>query len=841
MGVSKSLLSHISDGYTKCKDGCRWLSRVEEAEVKVEKLKNSSSQEIGKLCLGGFCSKNLKINDEFGESLTKMLEEVSTLTNEGEFTRMTGTILEDRPDERPCETMVGSESTFHEVWRCLVEEQVGIIGLYGMGGVGKTTLLNKINNRFREMPNDFVVIWVTVSRSLQLENIQNTIGRKIGLFDDSWREKSMEDKALDILRILSKNKFALLLDDIWEQIDLKKIGVSPPSSENKSKVVFTTRLIEVCGKMGADQQFKVECLRNEDAWDLFESKVGDVTLNSDPEIPELAELVAEECGGLPLALVTVALAMARENTPEEWERAVVVLKRLAHEFSGMEDQVFLFLKFSYDHLPTDTIRSCLLYCSLFPEDHSISRKGLIDCWISEGVLDDRNGIQNEGYRNINVLIRACLLEEAENNHVKMHDVIRDMALWIATKVEKESGSFYVQTGAELTEMPEIEEWENVRRISVIENKIESLEIIPTCPCLKTLFLNNNHLKMISGNFFQSMPSLKVLNLSNNPSLSDLPSEISMLVSLQHLDLSGTAIKELPQELKSLVELKCLNLEHTCQLQAIPHHLISNFLKLQVLRLWECGSSNEVAEASVLFNDAESLVEELLCLQHLNMLSINLKSDHAFETFFKSKKLQNCTQSLCLQSLPRQNCLKALVANLKQMDTLKIMDCKCLAELQLDCSGEMGRLREACGFRSLHTVNISSCPKLSDLTWLVIAPNLKCLVVSSCSNIKDIFCDKKISDIPEKIRKTIPFAKLEFLELQQLKNLKSIYWNAMPFRHLKEIKVIGCPKLKKLPLDFNSAKERKIDIEGEQDWWDRLQWVDPVFSTLFQKFLVRTDD
>ncbi|TXG68061.1 hypothetical protein EZV62_009336 [Acer yangbiense] len=329
-----------------------------------------------------------------------------------------------------------------------------------------------------------------------------------------------------------------------------------------------------------------------------------------------------------------------------------------------------------------------------------------------------------------------------------------------------------------------------------------------------------------------MPSLTVLNLSDNP-LTNLPSDISTLVSLQHLDLSCTAIKELPQELESLRELKCLNLEDTCQLQTIPRRPISNFSKLQVLRLWECGSSGQAPEDSVLFNGAESLTEELLCLQHLNMLSITIKSDHAFETFFKSKKLQNCTQSLCIQSLPQQNCLNALVVDLKQMDTLKIMDCKCLAELQLDCSADMGSIREARGFRSLHTVNISSCPKLRDLTWLVLAPNLKCLVVSSCSNIKDIFCDKKIVDIPEKIRKTIPFAKLEFLDLQRLQNLKSIYWNAMSFRHLKEIKVIQCPKLEKLPLDFNSAKEHKIEIKGEQDWWDRLQWVNPAIQNAFQ--------
>ncbi|KAK0599104.1 hypothetical protein LWI29_002411 [Acer saccharum] len=809
-----------------------WLSRVEAAEDEVDKLNNDGPQEIDKLCLGGFCTNNLKSSNGFGERVTRMLEEVAALKTEGDqFTQVTEKRLEGLPDERPCEIMIGSESTFHEVWRRLVEDQVGIIGLCGMGGVGKTTLLKKINNRFREMPNDFTVIWVTVSRSPQIENIQNTIGRKIGLFDGSWGEKSIEDKATDILRILNQKKFALLLDDIWDRVDLETIGVPPPDSTNKSKVVFTTRRIGVCGIMRADQDIKVECLRHEDAWELFKSKVGDGTLNSHHEIPDLAEIVTEECGGLPLALVTVAPAMSRSNTPEEWDLAIDVLKRLAYEFSDMEDKVFHLLKFSYDHLHDNAIRSCFLYCSLFPENHPISRKELIDCWISEGILEDRNGMQNEGYRNINDLVRACLLEEAEDNCVKMHDVIRDMALWIATKVEKENGSFFVRTGIGLTEIPEIDEWESIRRMSVIENKIDSLVMIPTCPRLETLFLNSNDLKMISGNFFLSMPSLTVLNLSNNLSLTNLPSEISSLVSLQHLDLSRTAIKELPQELESLRELKCLNLERMSQLQTIPRRLISNFSKLQVLRLWKCGSSSRATDDSVLFN-AEFLTEELLRLPHLNMLSITLKNDHAFEIFFNSGKLQNCTQSMCLQSLRHQNCLKALVTDLKKMDTLKIKDCERLAELQLDCSGVLGPTRETRGFRNLHTVKVSSCPKLRDLTWLVLAPNLKRLVVSSCSNIKDIFCDKEFADYPEKIKKSIPFAKLEFLEMQYLQNLKSIYWNAMPFRHLKKIKVIRCPKLEKLPLDCNSAKECKIVIEGEQDWWEKLQWVDPAIQNVF---------
>ncbi|KAF8388124.1 hypothetical protein HHK36_026790 [Tetracentron sinense] len=79
----------------------------------------------------------------------------------------------------PSRPTVGMDLIFENVWRCLIEEdQVRIIGLYGMGGVGKTTLLKKINNEFDDRgTNDFdVVIWVVVSKESNVRMVQKTIG-----------------------------------------------------------------------------------------------------------------------------------------------------------------------------------------------------------------------------------------------------------------------------------------------------------------------------------------------------------------------------------------------------------------------------------------------------------------------------------------------------------------------------------------------------------------------------------------------------------------------------------------------------------------------------------------
>ncbi|KAI9159821.1 hypothetical protein LWI28_002252 [Acer negundo] len=828
-----------------------WLTRVQAVEAEVDELLKLKSQEIERLCFGGFCSKNCMSSYKFGKKVVKKLKVVSVLKGEGGNFQV---LAERAPcplvDERPIEPTVGLESTFDQVWRCLMEEKVGIIGIYGMGGVGKTTLLTQINNKFIQMQYDFdVVIWIVVSKDLQLEKIQETIGKKIGLVDDqSWKNKSFEEKAIEILKCLRKKKFVLLLDDIWELVDLTEIGVPQlPSFETASKVVFTTRFIDVCGQMGAHEKFEVKCLTDGEARKLFHKKVGSEVLNSHADIPKLAETLINECGGLPLALITIGRAMACMKTPQEWEYAIEVLRTSASKFTGME-KVYSRLKFSYDSLPNDTIRSCLLYCCLYPEDYSISKTDLIDCWIGEGFLNEYDGsrARNQGYYIIGVLLHTCLLEdvclleeEKSDDYIKMHDVIRDMMLWIAcenSKIEEdEKEKLLVCAGAGLTKAPEVEKWARVRQVSLMENQIKYFSETPTCPHLLTLFLNSNRLQSITSDFFNFMPSLRVLNLSKNLSLFELPSGISKLVSLQHLDLSKTNIKRLPKELEALSNLKCLNLENTYSLSTIPRHLIKKLSALRILRLFKC---NFLIES----DDSQFFVEELCCLEHLNVLTISLKNSKDLQQLLRSQNLQTSTQSLCLKRFYDSKSLTvSSLAEMKNLDRLHLYECCDLEELTIDCKWKVQSIHDSHIFYNLHTVDIYSCFKLRDLTWLALAPNLKRLRILF-SHMEEIISVGKIGEVSEMMGIAQPFEKLEFLELRYLRKLKCIYWNPLPFQQLKEIRISDCPELKQLPLNSDSAKERKnIVIVGEKSWWKKLQWEDQATENAFLPCFESIDD
>lgn len=82
---------------------------------------------------------------------------------------------------------------------------------------------------------------------------------------------------------------------------------------------------------------------------------------------------------------------------------------------------------------------------------------MVDFWICEGFLDEYDGIaaRNQGYCIVGTLLHACLLEEEEGKRVKMHDVIRDMALWIASTFENKNEKFLVLAGVGLTAAPSV--------------------------------------------------------------------------------------------------------------------------------------------------------------------------------------------------------------------------------------------------------------------------------------------------------------------------------------------------------------------------------------------------
>lgn len=199
---------------------------------------------------------------------------------------------------------------------------------------------------------DFV-IWVVVSKELQVEKIQSEIARKAGLDGDEWKQKEKSQKVDVIYNFLRKKRFMLFLDDIWEKVDLVETGIPFPTRKNQCKVPFTTRSKAICTHMGVEEPMEVKCLSENDAYDFFQKKVGQITLKSDPGIPELARKVAKKCCGLPLALNVVGEAMSCKRTLQEWCHTIDVLTSYAVEFSCMKDKILLLLKYSYDNFKVE--------------------------------------------------------------------------------------------------------------------------------------------------------------------------------------------------------------------------------------------------------------------------------------------------------------------------------------------------------------------------------------------------------------------------------------------------------------------------------------------------------
>ncbi|KAI3919109.1 hypothetical protein MKW98_016662 [Papaver atlanticum] len=322
-----------------------WLQRVQALEIEVQKILDDNEAIKNQGGCYFFCwgRKNCWSAYKLGKLVFLKKIVVEGLLSGGNFQDVTYRCQPDPLQQIPTVEVVGMEEKFNEVLESLISEgnHVRIVGLYGMGGVGKTTLLHKVNNHFSEKEQFDVVIFIVVSKDLNLKSIQNHIGKKLGV---SWRGETevteLYDRAQNIFKVIENKKFLLLLDDIWEGFDLEIIGISKNSMQiTGSKIILTTRNKQVCGFMEADKRIKIECLDEDQAWSLFEQKVKQEALSCHPDVPEVARKIAKECRGLPLALIAIGRSMSSKTDLQEWQHALHTLRKSASQFSGMVFQL----------------------------------------------------------------------------------------------------------------------------------------------------------------------------------------------------------------------------------------------------------------------------------------------------------------------------------------------------------------------------------------------------------------------------------------------------------------------------------------------------------------------
>ncbi|CAN7098305.1 unnamed protein product [Brassica rapa subsp. narinosa] len=467
---------------------------------------------------------------------------------------------------------------------------------------------------------------------------------------------------------------------------------------------------------------------------------------------------------------------------------------------------------------------------MFPEDHFFGKVRLIEHWICEGFIDEkerRERALNLGYAILGTLVRASLLEEAGNSsYLKIHDVVRDMGQWIASDLGKHKERCIVQTDIGLCEIPKVKKWKDVRKMSLMGTSIEKISESsppPDCPELTTLLLGRNaRLTTISGDFFWSMPRLLVLDLSRCYNFNGLPEQISRLSSLRCLDLAQTQIDRLPvgfQELKMLIHL---NLEET---KVVSCDGISNLSRLRTLKL---------AESQVWLD--MSLMRELQLLKHLEFVSINICSSLVGKLLLYDPRVGRCIQYINIEDRPEEESMQVFV--LPAMDTLRRINIWKYGGREIEVV-EKTPLNKSptilqC-FSNLVEVRIGTCDGLKDLTWLLLAPNLTSLCVLQSKQLEEIISKDKAASILEETRNdtVVPFNNLKIIFLADLPELKSIFWSALPFERLKYFSVMECLKLRKLPLDSKSIlKVEEFDFHCEEEWIQGIEWEDEATRNRF---------
>ncbi|GLT32385.1 hypothetical protein SLA2020_070560 [Shorea laevis] len=544
-----------------------------------------------------------------GRRVRQKIQDVREIYDRGSFPE--GLVIERSPAigiTLPTENMVGEVNVKEKICEYLMGHEVGIIGVCGIGGVGKTTVMKHIHNELLNEASRFKkVVWVTVSHPLNVFRLQDAIARAMNL--SNWQDELDElNCASRLMKVMKTVKYALILDDVWDKFALHRIGIPEPTMENGCKIVITSRSIDVCNYLKC-QVVKVPPLPEQESLNLFLDKVGQDVLRI-PKLEEILKLMVAECAGLPLAIVVIAGSMRGVQDISEWRNALRELRQCVVDTEkDSEDEIFKRLKFSYDRLPNSSIQEGFLYCSLHPEDWMIRRQDLIEAWICEGIVEklrSRREMHDKGNAILNRLLNCCLLEEAYAKAcVKMHDVVRDMALRI-----KSTGPsrFMVKAGMRLTEIPNEDEWNgDLNKVSLMKNEISYIpqNMSPKCLMLSTLILEGNEgLRQISECFFTNMPLLKFLDLSRTgievlpnsicnleyltalilcgcKSLKRMPS-LSKLKALKKLDLDGAGLCEAPAGIEMLENLEYLDL-YCPTLRVPPRGKISKLFRLQYLR------------------------------------------------------------------------------------------------------------------------------------------------------------------------------------------------------------------------------------------------------------------
>ncbi|XP_044505697.1 disease resistance protein RPP2B-like [Mangifera indica] len=633
--------------------------------------------------------------------------------------------------------LIGVESAIKEIESLLKigSNDVCIVGIWGLGGIGKTSISRAIFNKYLSY----------FEGSFFAENVREELDnhRRLTALHQKLLFKILEDRYANIRLTLTKERLArkkvfIVFDDVISLNQIENLIGDPKCFGLGSRIIITSRDKQVLNNCGTDKIYKLEELVDYEALQLFNRFAFKHNRYAIKEYKELSEKIITYAKGVPLALKVLGSSLSGK-TKQEWEGEVNKLERSPPK--DIQDV----LKISFDGLDYEEKELFLdIACIFKGENRNLVISVMDSCGCSTEI-------------GLSVLIDKSLII-VSNYKITMHDLLEEMGKEIVRQESVENPGkrsrlfhhkdiYHVLTRNKGTEA--------IKGICLDVSQVGEIHLTPHAfskmPNLKYLKVYSSHYEEDFNELygFQDVESvfaeLKYLfwpryawttlplkfHLENLVALEMLESNIEQLwpgvqvfICYYFDEIKAHCEFKISYMLISMVNLICLisfSLQNIVNLKRINLNYFEHLL--------ECPNLSLAKNLETLdLEGCTSLTEIHSSIQYLNKLS--------------TLNLRYCTSLCCIPSAICSKSLRKVVfTDCSNLDTVPSLSCN-VEELRLDGTTIRELLSSIENLSKLVTLSLGNCTRLESLpSGICKLKSLECLILSGCL---------KLTSFPEEI-------------------------------------------------------------------------------------------
>ncbi|TVU02206.1 hypothetical protein EJB05_52302 [Eragrostis curvula] len=704
------------------------------------------------------------------------------------------------------DNLVGNEDNKRQLTEWLYSDEHGttVITVSGMGGLGKTTLVRNVYEK--EKIKFAAHAWIVVSQTYDAVELLRKILRKQMEYPEQSQlaDFDADDLKVKIKERLKDRKLLLVLDDVWNQDAFTQIGDTLQNLK-ASRVIITTRLEQVATLAQPTRQLKLKPLERIDAFALFCRKAfyNRMECKCPHDLQNLANTIVDRCQGLPLAIVSIG-GMLSSLPPTEyvWNE---IYKQLRDELAN-HTHVSAILNLSYHDLPGE-LRNCFLYCSLFPEDHRLTRESLVRLWVAEGfaVRKEESTAEEMADRYLRELIQRNMLEAVENDELgrvstcKMHDIIRDLALNIAK--EQKFGS-----ANDFSSMINIDT--EVRRLSSYGWKEKTAARVKL-PRLRTVVaLGTIASSQLLSPILSESTYLTVLELQDSE-ITEVPASIGNMFNLRYIGLRRTRIKSLPESIGRLSNLQTLDIKQT-KIDKLPRGIAKN----KKLRHLLADRYADEKQSEFRYFIGVRAPKELSNMEELQTLETVEASKELAEQLMKLMKLQ----SVWIDNINPADCasLFAALSKMPILSSLLLSASDPNKALSFEALKPESKKLHRLIIRGSWADNTLDCPIFRDhgkhlkylaISWCSLPVDTLKLLAQHVPNLTYLRLNKVTSE-SKLVLSAGCFPKLKTLVLNCMHDVNQLEISDSALPQIEGLYVVNLPKFDKIPQGIETLRSLK---------------------------------